>query len=93
MIVINDNLLVQVDKAPTTTASGLYIPEAAQNERIISGVVVDVGNGRILENGMRAMMQVDVGDTVWFPKFNSSQIEEDGNTYYVVAESQILAVK
>lgn len=93
MNVINDNVLVQVDKAPTTTASGLYIPEASQNERIISGVVVAVGNGRILENGMRALMQVDEGDTVWFPKFNSSEIQENGETYYVVSESQILAVK
>lgn len=93
MRVLNDNVLVLVEGVKQTTASGLYIPETAQDGQIIFGRVVEVGDGRLLDNGTRAPMSVKHGETVWFPKFNASKIEREGKTFYVMSEQQILGVE
>jgi chaperonin GroES len=93
MRVLNDNVLVLVEGVKQTTASGLYIPETAQEGQIIFGRVVEVGDGRMLENGTRAPMSVKHGETVWFPKFNASKIDREGKTFYIVSEVQILGAE
>jgi chaperonin GroES len=93
MRVLNDNVLVLVEGVKQTTASGLYIPETAQDGQIIFGRVVEVGDGRMLENGTRAPMSVKHGETVWFPKFNASKIDREGKTFYIVSETQILGAE
>jgi chaperonin GroES len=93
MRVLNDNVMVVVEGVKTQTASGLYIPETAQDGQIIFGRVVEVGTGRLLDNGTRVPMSVTQGETVWFPKFNASKIDKDGKTLYIVSETQILGVE
>lgn len=93
MRVLNDNVMVVVEGVKTQTASGLYIPDTAQEGQILFGKVVEVGDGKLLDNGTRAPMSVKHGETVWFPKFNSSKIERDGKTFYVMSEQQILGVE
>jgi len=93
MRVLNDNVMVLVEGVKQTTASGLYIPETAQDGQIIFGRVVEVGDGRLLDNGTRAPMSVKHGETVWFPKFNASKIEREGKTFYVMSEVQILGAE
>ncbi len=93
MRMLNDNVMVLVEGVKTQTASGLYIPDAAQEGQILFGKVVEVGNGKMLEDGSRAKMSVEKGETVWFPKFNASKIERDGKTFYVMSELQILGAE
>jgi chaperonin GroES len=85
--------MVLVEAVKTQTASGLYIPETAQEGQILSGTVVEVGNGKLLDDGTRANMSVISGETVWFPKFNASKIERDGKTFYVMSEQFILGAE
>lgn len=93
MRVLNDNVLVEVPMEKKQTASGLYIPETAQEGQVIYGTVVKVGLGRVLDNGQRLIPNVMEGDTVYFPKFNSTKIELDGRSFHVVSEQQIVLVK
>lgn len=93
MRMLNDNVMVVVEGVKQTTASGLYIPETAQEGQILFGKVVEVGEGKMLEDGSRAMMSVQRGETVWFPKFNASKIEREGKTFYVMSEQQILGAE
>ena len=93
MRVLNDNVMVLVETVKTQTASGLYIPETAQEGQILFGKVVEVGDGKLLDNGTRAPMSVQKGETVWFPKFNASKIEREGKTFYVLSELQILGAE
>ena len=93
MRMLNDNVMVLVEGVKTQTASGLYIPDTAQEGQILFGKVVEVGNGKMLEDGSRAKMSVEKGETVWFPKFNASKIERDGKTFYVMSELQILGAE
>jgi chaperonin GroES len=93
MRVLNDNVMVLVEGVKQQTASGLYIPETAQEGQILFGKVIEVGDGKILDSGTRAPMSVQKGETVWFPKFNASKIEREGKTFYVMSEQQILGAE
>ena len=93
MRVLNDNVLVEVPMEKKQTASGLYIPETAQEGQVIYGTVIKVGLCRILDNGQRTILNVTEGDTVYFPKFNATKIDIEGKTLYVVSEQQIVLVK
>lgn len=93
MRMLNDNVMVLVEKVQQNPNSMLYIPETAQEGQIVFGKVVEVGQGKLLENGTRAPMSVEKGETVWFPKFNASKIEREGKTFYVMSELQILGAE
>jgi chaperonin GroES len=95
MRVLNDNVLVSVtsDGGPRQTASGLYVPETVQEGQVISGTVIGVGEGKILQTGQKVIVNVLVGEKVWFPKFNASKIDIGGQTHYVVSEQYILAAE
>ena len=95
MRVLNDNVMVAVgSQGERTTPSGLYMPETAGNDgQVIKGVVQTVGDGLLLNNGQRAPMNVQVGDTVWFPKFNAHKIEIERKMFYVISESQIAIIE
>ena len=92
MRVLNDNVMVEVP-AVNNMRGSLYVPDTVQEGQILYGKVVDFGRGRLLDNGTRSEMSVQLHETVWFPKFNASKIEKDGKTFYVMPETQILAVE
>jgi chaperonin GroES len=76
----------------TTTASGIIIPDSAQ-EKPEQGVVIAVGPGKWNEDGdARVPVSVAVGDRVLFSKYGYDTIKIQGVEYYVVTESNILAV-
>lgn len=94
MRVLNDNVLVSAtNDGPRTTASGLYVPETAQEGQVVKGTVVSVGTGKLLQDGTRVAVSVNSGETVWFPKFNANKIELGGVVHYVVSEQYILAAE
>ena len=72
------------------TASGIIIPVSAQEEKGGKrGVVITVGTGKI-EEGKIIPFTVKAGDKVLFQWGDKVQI--DNEEYYVVNESEILAI-
>ena len=57
----------------------------------MQGVIVAAGEGR-MEEGKRTPMNVKVGDKVLFGKYSHESIKVDGEEYYILSESNILAV-
>lgn len=92
---LNDRVVLKplsAEELGTTTASGIIIPDSAQ-EKPEQGVVVAVGPGKWNEDGdARVPVSVSVGDRVLFSKYGYDTIKIQGVEYYVVAESNILAV-
>lgn len=78
------------DELGRTTASGIIIPDTAK-EKPEQGTVVAVGPGKI-DEGTRVPIDVSVGDRVMFSKYGFDEIKIEGTTYYVIAESNILAI-
>ncbi|MCR5400504.1 MAG: co-chaperone GroES [Treponema sp.] len=81
-----DRVLVKNDAAETKTASGLFIPEAAQ-EKTQTAVVVDVGPGTDEEK-----ITVKAGDRIMYDKYAGTQIKIDGVDHLIVRMSDIIAV-
>ena len=73
-------------------ASGIIIPaDAAEKEKPAKGVVLAAGPGKY-EDGARTPMQVKVGDTVLFSKYGYDEVKIDGEEYYLLSESNVLAI-
>jgi chaperonin GroES len=88
---IGDRVVVQLAAKEETTKSGIVIPETAK-EKPQEGTVIAVGNGRLLDNGERATVDVKVGDRVLFAKYGGTEFKLDGEEYLVLKESDILAI-
>ena len=81
-----DRVLIEPLPAETKTASGLYIPDSAQ-EKQHKGTVVAVGKGKKDEP-----MTVKVGDQVLYGKYSGSELQFDGKDYLMMKEEDILAI-
>lgn len=88
---LEDRVLVKPDEAETKTASGLYLPESSK-ERPIQGKVVSAGPGKLLDNGQRARMSVNKGDTVVYSKYAGNEIEIKGVKHLILRETELLGV-
>ncbi|KAA1246213.1 co-chaperone GroES [Aquimarina sp. RZ0] len=83
---LSDRVVVEPLPAETQTASGLYIPDSAQ-EKQQKGKVAAVGNGKKDHE-----MTVKVGDTVLYGKYSGTELKLDGNDYLIMREDDILAI-
>lgn len=92
IIPLGDRVLVRPEEMTVETKSGIIIPDTASKERPEQGVVVAVGEGRVTDDGKTIALRIKVGDTVVFSKYGPDEIELDGEKYYILNESNILAV-
>lgn len=89
---LGDRLVIKPVSKEEKTASGILLPDTADKERPEQGTVVAVGPGRRLDTGSLAEMSVQVGDVVMFKKYSPDEVKIDGVEYFVLSESDILAV-
>lgn len=85
-------MLVSIVAAETKTKSGIIIPDTASKERPEQGAVVAVGAGRTTDDGKTIAPKVKVGDDIIFSKYQLDEIKVDGEEYYILSESNILAI-
>lgn len=81
-----DRVVIEPLPAETQTASGLYIPDSAQ-EKQQKGKVVAVGSGKKDYD-----MTVQIGDTVIYGKYAGTELKLDGKDYMIMKEEDILAI-
>ena len=70
---------------------GIIIPDTAK-ERPQQGEVIEVGEGRVNDDGKVIPLKVKKGDRVLFSKYAGTEIEIDDEEYLIMRESDILAV-
>jgi len=88
---LDDRVLVKQCDAESKTAGGIVLPDSAQ-EKPQRGKVISCGPGKMLDNGERAAMSVKKGDEVFYGKYAGSEVDIDQEKYYILRESEILAV-
>lgn len=89
---LHDRVIVRRKDEEEKTAGGILLPGSAQ-EKPNEGIVVSVGNGRVLDNGDICPVDVKEGDIVVFGKYaGSDTIEVDGEELVILSESDIKAV-
>ena len=69
---------------------GIILPDTAK-EKPQEGEVVEVGPGRVGEDGNRIAMELKKGDRVIYSKFAGSEYKDDDEDYLILRESDILA--
>ena len=81
-----DRVLLKQEKAETKTASGIIIPETAQ-EKTQTATVEAVGPGT-----EKDPITVKVGNRVMYDKYAGVQVKMDGEDYLIVKNSDIIAI-
>lgn len=88
---LGDKVIVKRVEAEEKTAGGIVLPDTAR-EKPRRGVVLAVGNGRLLDDGSRSALQVKKNDEVLFTSYAGTDIKVDGDEYMIMDESDILGV-
>ena len=88
---LQDRLIVKRIDNTEKTASGLYIPDTAQ-EKPQQGKVMAVGKGKVSEDGTVRPLDVKVGDTIIFGKYSGQEIKVDGTELLIMKEDDVYGV-
>ena len=88
---LHDHVLVKRIEEAETVRGGIIIPDTAK-EKPQEGEVVAVGDGKLLDDGTRAAIDVKAGDRILFSKYAGSDIKIEGDEYLIVREDEILGV-
>jgi chaperonin GroES len=87
---LGDRIIVEVLDEEAITASGIVLPDTAQ-EKPQRGKVLSVGPGPRDEDGEYIKMDVDEGDEVIFSKYGGTEIKIGADEVLILRESDILA--
>jgi len=88
---IHDRIVVWPIEEMDLSTGGIVIPD---NARAVPsrGVVLAVGSGKLLDSGSFVPLDVKVGETVLYGRFQGTGIEVDGQEYLMLREDDVLAV-
>ena len=88
---LHDRIVVEAAPKEEKTASGIILPDTAQ-EKPQRGSVIAVGPGKRLDSGSLAPVGVNVGDVVLYGKYGGTEVKVDGKDYIILRAEDVLAV-
>ncbi|UJB33583.1 co-chaperone GroES [Chromobacterium sp. Beijing] len=88
---LHDRVVIKRLEAEEKTASGIVLPGAAA-EKPDMGIVLAIGNGKILENGERRPLELKPNDKVIFGKYSGQAVKVDGDEVLVMREEDVMGI-
>jgi chaperonin GroES len=88
---LHDRVVVERLEAEEKTASGIIIPDSAQ-EKPMQGKIVASGSGARDETGKVQPLDVKEGDIVLFGKWSGTEVKLDGKDLLIMKESDIMGI-
>jgi len=88
---LHDRVVVERLEAEEKTASGIIIPDSAQ-EKPMQGKIIAVGSGARDETGKVQPLDVKDGDVVLFGKWSGTEVKLDGKDLLIMKESDIMGI-
>ena len=88
---LHDRILIRRIEETETVRGGIIIPDTAK-EKPQEGIVVAVGNGKILDDGTRLNLEVKEGDHILFGKYSGTDIKIEGEEYLILREDEVLGI-
>ena len=85
-------LLIQPEEAQTQTASGIYLPDTA-DEKPQKGRVLSVGADEVTEHGAKRKAPVKKGDIIIYKKWGGNEVKIMGIEYLFVKFEDVLAIE
>jgi len=87
-----DRVVVKpLEEAIQQTASGIVIPDTAQEKPQLAEVVA-VGPGRTSDEGKLIPVAVKIGDQIFHSKYGGTNVKFEGDEYIILREDDILAI-
>jgi chaperonin GroES len=88
---LHDRVVIRRIEEQEQKVGNLYIPDTAK-EKPQEGEVIAVGDGRILEDGKRVPLDLQVGDRVLFGKYSGTEVKLGDEEFLIMRESDVLGV-
>ncbi len=88
---LGDRVVVKPTPREEMTKTGIVLPDTAK-EKPQEGSVLAVGPGRILDDGSREAMDVQVGQKVLYAKYAGTEFKVDDEELLIVSQKDILAI-
>lgn len=88
---LHDRILVKRLEAEEKRKGGIIIPDSAK-EKPQEGKVVEVGAGKIGEDGKRIALDVKKNDRILFGKYSGTEVKVADEEYIIMREDDVLAV-
>ena len=88
---LGDRVLVKALAREAVTKTGIVLPDTAK-EKPQEGEILAVGNGKVLDNGKRSTLEVQVGQRVLFARYAGTEIKQDGEEYLILRETDIMGI-
>ena len=86
-----DKILVLPEKTEAVSAGGIIMAPNAQEEKS-EGVVVEVGTGKMNDDGSIRPMRFKKGDRVLYGKYAGDEVEVAGTKYRIIRDIEVLAI-
>ncbi|MFH1314150.1 MAG: co-chaperone GroES [Candidatus Eisenbacteria bacterium] len=88
---LGDRVLVKRLDEEHQTKGGIIVPDTAK-EKPQQGKIIEVGPGRMTEDGKRIPPDVKKGNKVLFGKYSGTEISVGAEEYLILREEDILAI-
>lgn len=90
VIPLGDRVLIKREQAEKTKG-GILLPETAKEKPKI-GIVLEVGPGKLDDNGKRVAMSVKKGDRVLFSNYSGTEIKVNDEDEMILSEDDVLGI-
>ena len=90
VIPLHDRVLLRRLEEQEVKKGGIIIPDTAK-EKPQEAEIIEVGKGRVSDDGKVVPLEVKKGDKVLIGKFSGTEVEIDGVEHVIVREEEILA--
>jgi chaperonin GroES len=88
---LDDRIVIKQSEAEEKTSGGIILPDTAKEKPQI-GTVIEVGPGKLLDNGERSKLSVKKKDEVIYAKYGGHEFEIDGEKYMILRESDVYGI-
>lgn len=89
---LGDRVLVKALEAEDKTKGGIVLPDSVK-EKPQEGMVIEVGKGKVSDDGKVIPLEVKKGDRVLYGKYSGTEVTtKEGEEYLMMKEEDIFAV-
>jgi chaperonin GroES len=90
VVPLYDRVLLKRVEEQEVVRGGIIIPDTAK-EKPQEALVMEVGKGRVSDDGKVIPLEVKKGDKVLIGKYSGTEVTVDGEELVIVREEEILA--
>lgn len=86
-----DRVVVRPVEEMEAKKGAIIIPDTAK-EKPMQGEIIEVGPGKVSDDGKKLPLEVKKGDRVLYGKYSGTEVSIDGEELLIMRESDIFAV-